>query len=161
MGGSLKTERTLDQDLVASVMNLPEIVETVAEDGFTGPYIPDVENEAWLQMIHDQNLIALYRLHGMNSVTVQIHAHVLPKYRKTPLSKQTGWQALEWVLENTEAHKIIALIPSAYPNVRDFTLSFGFELEGTVKESYKKNGEIHDQWLLGITRNQIELRRAA
>lgn len=157
----MKTERIFDAELIAKVMNMPEIVETVAEDGWEGPYIPDVEGEAWLAMIHDQTLIALYRLHAMNSIAVQIHAHVLPVYRKTPLSKQTGRQALDWIMDNTEAHKVVAMIPSVYPNVRDFTQSFGFELEGTLKESYRKNGEIHDQWLLGITRDQIELRRAA
>jgi RimJ/RimL family protein N-acetyltransferase len=87
---------------------------------------------------------------------LQIHANVLPEHRKQH-AKETGQKALDWIVENLpEIHKVVAFIPALYPNVRDFTASFGFKIEGVLTQSHQKNGVLHDQWILGITRPEIE-----
>ena len=97
--------------------------------------------------------MALYNFHGINGVTVQIHAHVIPAYRKE-YSKQTGKAALDYIIENTGYCKIIAVVPVLYNNVKKFCESFGFKEEGINRLSYQKNGEVIDQWYLGITREE-------
>lgn len=146
--------RTFDPKVVKSILLRPEIVATIAEDG-CGTFEPDMERNIWLLMKSGETEVGLYQIERINGITAQIHANVLPEHRK-PHSKATGRAALDWVYANLpDIHKIIAVIPTLYPNVRDFTLSFGFLLEGVNRQSYLKDGTIHDQWVLGITRPEI------
>jgi len=146
-------ERTYDPELVKSILTRPEIYETIAEEG-SGAFEPDMDRNVWLAMLVPE-IVGIYQIERINGITAQIHANVLPEYRKR-YSKDTGWAALGWVMDNLpEIHKLIAVIPVIYPNVRDFTCSFGFVEEGLNRQSYQKNGAIHDQWILGITRPEI------
>jgi hypothetical protein len=156
MGVSVKTYRTFDDEGLRRAMVDPDMWATVAEDGHDpANYKPDVVAECWLAMQVDGNVVAYYQLESRNTVTLEIHAQVLPEFRKE-YSKATGEAALKWILENApECQKVIAWVPSKYPNVRDFTLQFGFKVEGTNRKSYLKDGQLWDQWLLGITRGEI------
>lgn len=146
------TKRIYNKELIKSIIQMGEIWDCVAEDGQNKEdFDPDVENECWLLMNNEDAIVALYNLHGINGVTVQIHAHVVPEYRKE-YSKQTGKAALDYIIENTGYYKIIAVVPTLYNNVKKFCESFGFKEEGINRLSYQKNGGIVDQWLLGLTR---------
>jgi RimJ/RimL family protein N-acetyltransferase len=39
-----------------------------------------------------------------------------------------------------------------------FAIQCGMKAEGKIRKSFKKDGKIHDQWLLGITREELEAR---
>ncbi len=150
--------RTYDEQIIKSILFCPEIFKTIAEDGFLKENFElDCIGDCWLLMSNDDKTIGLYHLHPRNSVTLEIHAHVLPEHRKQH-SKETGLAALQWILDYAPDHyqKVIAQIPVIYENVKKFTCSFGFVEEGLNRLSYIKNGEIVDQWLLGITRTEIE-----
>lgn len=152
-------ERIHDPELVKSVLLHPDIFATIAEDA-ADDFEPDMEGSIWLAMLAP-NLVGLYQIERLNGITAQLHANVLPESRKAH-SKATGWAALDWVMENLpDIHKLIAVVPVIYPNVKAFTCSFGFREEGVNRESYLKNGEIHDQWILGITRPEIGEQRWA
>lgn len=147
-------ERTFDADLIKSVLLRQEIRATIAEDG-VDEFEPDLDGDIWLAMVKGE-VIGVYQLERVNAIMLQIHANVLPEYRKR-YSKETGRAALDWILENLpEIHKIVAYIPVLYPNVRDFTASFGFHIEGVLTQSYLKNGGFHDQWVMGVTRKELE-----
>ena len=151
----ITVQRTNDADIVRAVMTHPDMWATVAEDGHDpDDYTPDMTGACWLVMRDGDTLIALYSLDQINAVTLEIHAQVLPKHRKE-YSRATGKAALQWIVEHTDCQKVIAWVPALYPNVRDFTVSQGFQIEGVSRKSYLKNGELHDLTLLGITREQI------
>lgn len=154
---TVEAVRTYDSGIVKDVMTTPALWATIAEDGQDEiDFEPEVREECWLLMLNDEVLVGVYNIHALNSVTLEIHAHVLPEYRK-PYSKATGYAALKWIYENaSEYKKVIAQIPTIYENVKCFTCSFGFKEEGINRLSYLKNGEIVDQWFLGITRDEIE-----
>jgi RimJ/RimL family protein N-acetyltransferase len=146
--------RVFDPEVVKSILLRPEIVATIAEEG-CDDFEPDMERNIWLLMKSGDTEVGVYQIERINGITAQIHANVLPEHRK-PHSKATGRAALNWVMHNLpDIHKIIAVIPTLYPNVRDFTMSFGFVVEGVNRQSYLKDGAIHDQWILGITRPEI------
>lgn len=156
MDFSLKIERTFDADIVRAVMLHPALWATVAEDGqHPEDFAPELMSECWLLVSDGPYVVGVYHIHAHNAVTVEIHAQILPKKRKDH-SKESARKALKWILENTTYHKVIAQIPTIYPNVKHFTLNSGFQEEGINRESYIKNGEVCDQWLLGITRPEIE-----
>ena len=149
--------RTFDIELIKSIVTRDDVWATVAEDGqVKSEYMPDVNDECWLLMTDENTAIGLYNIHAHNAVTIEIHAHVLPEHRKQH-SKETGRAALEWIYFNSpEYKKVIAQIPFIYKNVKNFTCGFGFKEEGVNRLSYLKNDVIVDQWLLGITRDEIE-----
>ena len=147
--------RTFDTEMVESFMAIPEIWVTIAEDGqIKENFKAYCESECWLLMMDDKEFVGMYNLHAHTSVMVEIHAHVLPKYR-AKYSQATGTTVLQWIIDETKYEKVIAVIPTIYENVKRFTCSFGFKEEGVNRHSYMKNGEIVDQWLLGITRDEI------
>lgn len=153
----IEAKRTFSHEIVEGIITNPAIFETIAEDGFK---IEDVEidciKDCWLTMDNGDEIVGVYKLHPHNSTTLQIHAHVLPEFRKE-FSHDTGIEALRWILEEgpREYEKVIAIIPRIYENVKRFTCSQGFIEEGVNRKSYRKNGRIVDQWLLGITRDEI------
>lgn len=149
--------RTFSPLEVRRIMVWPPIWETVAEDGQDpADFKPDVEGDIWLEIRALGKLIGLYHLQKRNSVLIEIHAQVLPEYRKL-YSKGSGRAALAWIIENLpDCEKVIAWVPVIYENVRAFCELQGFRVEGTNRGSYLKNGQIHDQWLLGITRGEVE-----
>lgn len=152
----ITVERTYNKEAIKRIIFDPVIWDCIAEDGQAkADFEPDVDSECWLLMSVDNEAIALYNIHALNGVTAQIHAHVLPEYRKQH-SRETGRIALQYIIDNTDYQKIIAVIPETYDNVIKFTMSFGFVAEGVNRKSIMKNGELIDQWMLGATRREIE-----
>lgn len=131
-----------------ALLVLGEVFDTIAEDGTSK--VPEYEDCLYL-CGYVPDLMGCFILHKRNSITVECHVQVLPKYRKE-FAEEFGRKVIEWTWKNTDARKIVAQIPFLYPNVKDFALRMGFEVEGVNKLSYRKNGSIHDQWHLGIIR---------
>ena len=148
----MKLHRTWNKELIKSVVS--QMWDHVCEDGHSlDAFDPKPNENCWVS-IED---IGMYNLHPHNSTTLEIHAFILPTKRKEH-SKLTGQEILKWILDNApkQYQKIIAQVPSIYPNVKDFCIKNGFQVEGVNRLSHKKNGEIVDQWLLGITREEIK-----
>ena len=137
----------LSPDDAKKVLETPEIFATIAEDGMVD--VPQPENVLYL-CGYVPDLIGCFILEKKSAITVDCHVQVLPEYRKD-YADEFGHKVIEWTWKNTDARKITAQIPFLYPNVKDFALKMGFEIEGINKQSYLKDG-IHDQWYLGIER---------
>ena len=147
--------RTFSPGIVEGLMCIPSLWATVAEDGQNpDDFKADCDGQCWLLMMAGDDIVGMYNLHSINRVTVQIHAHVLPEFRKKH-SYDTGLAALQWIIDKTDYQKVVATIPVIYENVKRFTCSFGFQVEGINRESYLKHGDIVDQYMLGITRKEI------
>ncbi len=150
---TLTASRTTDMELIRGVMSSSEIFAATAEDGaHETDIIIDPVSEAWVQILNSEDdLVALYNFHPHNSVTVEIHAQVLPEFRKR-YSYETGISALQWVHDHAPQYKkIIAQVPVVHANVVRFIERFGFRREGINRMSYKKNGKLMDQIMFGIT----------
>lgn len=153
----MTTERVFDEDLIWCIMTMPEIFATVAEDDIDKfDWHADVDNEAYLvASTPDDGVIGVHRIHAHNRAMCEIHVAILPEFRRQKKGRQASIEALSWIHEYTDYEKVFCWVPVIYPNVRRFAESFGFRLEGTNRKSYRKNGSLHDQWLLGITRDEI------
>ena len=130
------------------VLSDPDIFKTISEDDIGSVNLPD--GPIYL-CGYEPDLIGCFILQTQSEVTVECHVQVLPKYRDD-YAEDFGKSVIQWVWDNTKATKIVAQIPYLYPNVKDFALRMGFEIEGTNKNSYRKGGETHNQWYLGITK---------
>jgi hypothetical protein len=149
---SLKVERTLDTGLIKDVVS--KMWDNVCEDGHSfDEWDPEPESCAWLTV----GECGLYSLHATNKTTLEMHAFIKPEHRKE-YSDESGKAILKWILIESPAQykKIITQVPKLYPNVKNFCLRHGFVLEGINRLSHQKNGELVDQWMFGITRDEIK-----
>ena len=80
--------------------------------------------------------------------------HKTVQSRILKYAQEIGQGTLEWIWANTPAQKIMAVIPDLYPNVIRFVHQFGFRLNGINTRSILKDGQLHDQWIMGIERCQ-------
>lgn len=149
----MRVERSHNPDKLRRL--LAEIGEVVAEDGQgVKTAAIDTERNGWLEVIEGPETLAVYKLVPINGVTVEIHVNVLPMYRRK--RHATCRAAFRWILSNTRYQKVIAWVPSIHRHIRRFAVEMGMAVEGNSTQSYRKNGALHDQWLLGITRGQME-----
>lgn len=148
----LSANRTLDAGIILNAFENEQLWDEISEDGVES-YIPDVINEFWVALTDDK-LIGFYRIHALNTITYQIHAFILPEFRKK-YAKQSGELILHWCLDMLEFNKLVAEIPFKYENVYRFTKSMGFKDEGINRQSFLKDGKIWDAHRLGITREEI------
>ena len=149
-------QRTYDPELIGSVIFHPEIFATIGEDDAEMlDWFPDVETEAWLEVVIGNELIGVYNITAVNHICAEIHAQILPEHRKMH-SKESGRLALKWIIDNEPQYqKVIANIPTLFPNVIKFTMNCCFQYEGTNRLAYLKNDELHDIIMLGITKQEI------
>lgn len=125
--------------------------DRISDDG--SPSIDDFEPvppSDGIYYVTDEDNIGLVFYHWKNSICLEGHIQVLKEFRH--LALDFGQAALDWAWNNTKAEKIIAVIPTLYPDVIKFTEKFGFEREGELKGSYLKNGVLYNQVYLGISR---------
>jgi RimJ/RimL family protein N-acetyltransferase len=155
MGAYMIAQRTHDHDLIKSILFHPEIWKTIAEDGQDQTFFDIDTNKNCFVEIKEKETIGLYILHAHNSATLEIHAHILPEHRQKH-SIESGRIILKWILDNTGYHKVIAQVPEIYPNVKKFCINNNFKVEGVNRKCYWKDGKLIDQWLLGITKQEIE-----
>lgn len=149
--------RTFDLAEIWAILSVKEISEAVFEDdvGDITTFVPSVIDEIWLKVHQNHQIIGLYRFHRMTSICLQVHAHILPKFRKK-YSLHSAKLALAWVIKDVVGlQKIIAYCPEKYKNVYAFLKKFGFEDEGFNRESWRVGGKIYGQYLLGLTKSEF------
>ena len=155
----ISLEVVTDEGLIKSIMFRPEIWEAVAEDDLEQHEYFIEPNDLWLGVFLESELIGLFRFHVMNGVTLQVHIHILPEHRGKYAMKAAK-DMWKWFLSGTNINKdfvkVITSVPVIWPRVKKFAEINGFIEEGLNRMSYKKNGIIVDQWMLGITLQEIE-----
>jgi RimJ/RimL family protein N-acetyltransferase len=142
----MNVKQTLDLHKILKVLKDPEIFDRISEDGPTSDtWMPSMDEAIFLS---DEEGIGVMIYHWVNSVTLECHVQVLAEHRSQ--AYEFGQKALEWAWQNTKATKIVAQIPEIYPSVIKFAYKNGFSFEGVNKLSHRKNGELHDQYYLGL-----------
>lgn len=146
-----------DIDLIRGVLLHPEILPTIIDDTWDGTAChPDTINEIYLGVEVEGLLIGVYRLHWIGGVCLQGHAHILPSYRKE-YSQKSCHAALKWLVKYVRrCHKVDCWVPFVYPNVKSFLTACGFSEQGLSRKSFMLDGQLHDQWIMGITREEMQ-----
>jgi RimJ/RimL family protein N-acetyltransferase len=132
----------------------PEIYEVIGGDGKPpiDEYEPPMQGAIYLVGYVEDNPMACMIYHQDNQWCWWCHVQVLPAYRDE-YAKEFGEKVLDWAFTNIpKCRKINAQIPTCYPNVIKFAQLFGFEIEGLNQDSYLKDGVLHPQYYMGISR---------
>ena len=151
---TLKKAETVEE--VALILKDPELFERIAEDGhLTEDYeIPFDEHQCYMMIMKGDQAIGVWNLYPINMVTLNIHCNIIKQYRN--YGKEAARLIVDWFANDCPAQyqKLNAEIPAVYPEVYHFTKKFGFVDEGINRLSIMKNGELTDQYMLGLTREE-------
>lgn len=148
---------TKDTELIKSIVTHDRVYDLVSDDGSPKKedYIPIIgDGIYWLSIVDDNEIIGAYLLHMVNAITYEIHTCLLPSaYGKK--ARDAAKDVLNWMVENTNCEKIITHVPEFNRLALRYAKKAGLMEEGIIRKSFKKNGKVYDQVLLGITREEI------
>ena len=153
----MKIVQLYDINIIRGVMMHEDILPTIIDDTWDGSaYTPDISNGIYLGCIVDDTLIGLYYLHWINGVTLQGHTHILKEFRAEH-SMKSCHLIMAWILEKIHrCKKVVCFVPLLYANVKQFLAACGLNEEGILRKSFALDGQLHDQWIMGITRDEMQ-----
>ena len=97
---TLTAHRVYDPKLIKSIVTCPTMWRTVAEDGqHPESYQPDPEKDCWLLIRGGCGVIALYRFHAQNKITVEAHTHTVISARRK-YRHAGAYASLRWIYNN-------------------------------------------------------------
>lgn len=146
-----------DIGLIESVLTDDEMWCRISEDGQSREdfKVLDKDEYLWIGVYAEGTFIGIYFFHPLNYTTLQIHAHILRDFR-ADYAKLAGREIVKYFANDLPKNwqKLVAEIPTIYKNVYHYTKNQGFTDEGINRKSYTKNGQIIDQYRLGMTRDE-------
>lgn len=151
--GNQTITRTFDTQLVREILSDPKLNKRVTRDGDVMMFDPENQRELYYLLATDgDETIGFVLYHMFNSpICFQLHLNYLSKYWGSNLDKYTK-KSVDWMLENTDARKLIALCPTIYPTVKAHISKSGFTEEGILKDSSIFNNKICDNAIMGLSK---------
>ena len=148
-------ERTHDMEAVKRAITHPRVYPALVDD-FSPPaesFTP-IEHDAilYLAVRVDGNAAGVFMLVPVNGCTMEIHTALLPQ----------AWGAngtlaqkalLDWVWDNTQCERLITQVPAYNTLARRYAERAGLTVYGVNPRSFKRNGQLHDIVLLGISKD--------
>ena len=117
-------------------------------------YRPSIHDDSrWYITALDGQVAAAFWMRRVNGITWEAHANVRPKFWGQKRGTKMCRLAIEEMIRDTGARKVVALIPDSSPAVQRMAQAIGFKREGCNKDSWLKNGKLYNQIHYGITRN--------
>ena len=150
----MRIARSYDYKLINTLLNTPELFETIAEDcDIKCGEFETLESDEVLYLVveTDEGAIGLFVVHPDSGASYEIHANILKRFRHE-YSKAACDAVLKWIWNHTHIYKLNCNIPTIYQNVINRAKESGFTEEGVRTHSYLKNGEALDIMFLGIKR---------
>lgn len=150
----VRIERTRDIALIRSIITHPKVYPHVADDSAPPPESFDPSEavahpNVYFLLARGSELLGLFMVHQQNGVMYEVHTCLLPwAYGET--ATKAGKALISWVFENTPCEKLITFVPQGNSLAYHYARRCGLKLEGIVTKSYKKNGRLLDQRLLGV-----------
>jgi hypothetical protein len=144
-----------DMDKIANIVREPYVWDQVTE-GNSNPkdfYPQSNPLSFWMISENEEGVILVL---ADNSVTTLIHPYVTKNHKGSGFYMIKAF--LEWFLTNSkeDANKVNVKIPTFNKVGKNMALKIGFKEEGIDRQSYQRDGKFYDQYLLGITKNEIK-----
>ena len=104
-------------------------------------------------MLHPAELVLF--MVGMRTMTIyECHTMITPEGRNKAAVGHAK-EAAKWLFENTQCEKVITYVPVDNRKAKLFAHMVGFKSEGTCTKSIRRNGELMDQWVLGLEKESF------
>ena len=143
-------EVTHDVDFIVSCVTNPMVWDKLTDDGAPELYYPPLGSGImWVRAGDD----GVFLLVEQNHVTYEVHTILLPRARGRAV--EIGKEALKWAFANTKAKRIITNVPETNQLALRLAKKVGFKQYGINQKSFQKNGVLHDQFVLGISKEDV------
>lgn len=150
-------ERISDEQFITDYVTKSDVFDEISEDNFTrDEWHPDMSG-GWFAHTEDGEVCGLWLAELRNGITLEIHP-IVPKRHRGKKAYKGAREFFSWITKNTTYKKINAEIATCYPNAKMFAMQCGMKVEGKIRASFQKGGKVYDQWMLGITREELEAR---
>ena len=143
----MNIRETTDIEEIKSVLCHPEIYPCISQDG--NPTAREFEppmNVSYIGGYIDGEIMGIMIYHPYKD-GLKCHIQVLPEFRKK-YAKEFGRIALNF--GEAKNAIIYADIPTCYPNVLAFAKKVGFEITGSIKDDYTRDGKVFDATTLRL-----------
>jgi len=116
-------------------------------------YRPRFDDQSrWYISLTEGQVSGAYWARQVNNITWEVHTNVRPQYWGGKLGTEYSQAALDHIFKDTDAGKIVALIPKCFPQVIATAEAIGMQREGVRTQSYLRDDKLYDQVHFGITR---------
>ena len=153
----LRAIQTHNALLIKEIAAQPKLWDRLSEDHAPDPdtWMPDMRYP-WLLFVREEDdeteVFGVCALIPQTPIVTKFHPGFLPEKWGDARNVEFGKLAIQWAWENTDAVKIVALCPVIYKDSLRFAQRVGLQREGINRKSFLKDGELHDQYHLGISR---------
>lgn len=149
---TIKIDRTHDMEMVRSILLHPAIWPHIHDDNANECNPLDHEGLFWM-LAADAEPAGVFLLHAHNSVCYEVHTCLLPRvWGDRAVEAAKACRA--WMFQNTGCRKLITNVPAYNVLALRFAKRCGFKPEGVNRASFLKNGELQDQHVLGLTKEE-------
>jgi RimJ/RimL family protein N-acetyltransferase len=154
----LTFERTQDLELVRSILTHPRIYPWISDDGApaAADFQPVDHPAIWYVLVKEQlcggdRVLGLFLFTPQGAACWEVHTCLLPiAWGRRAAAAAAG--AAEWLFEQTSCSRIVTTVPAYNRLALRFARAAGMTEYGRNPASYLKNGKLHDQVLLGLSR---------
>lgn len=150
----MKVERTFDAEIIKRCVTHPSVWPQVHDDMGCSreDYTPITIPEIYWIMVKDETPKGVFLLHPHNGVCYEVHTCLLPEvWGKTT---ECTALAMAWIFENTPCQRLITNVPAYNKLALRLAERTGMKRFGINEKSYLKNGILHDQFMLGISKKE-------
>jgi RimJ/RimL family protein N-acetyltransferase len=150
----VRFEISTDYRLIGEIMR-DRAVYGPSTDDYAPPRLefqPREDPDIWYLLTWDGNLmLGLFAIAPQSAIVWEIHTRLLPQ-AYGPRAAEALREVLTWIWQHTPAQRIVTNIPETNRLALRFGARCGFEVFGRNPKSFRKDGRLVDQILMGISR---------
>jgi RimJ/RimL family protein N-acetyltransferase len=147
-------QRTWDLELARSVITHPRLFPFLSDDHSPRPQefrAPRDERVWYVLAYEDDELLGLWMFVHYSPVLWEVHTALLPS--AWGASARAAARAMaEWLWAHTSCRRLITNVPAYNRLALRFAEAAGMRRFGVNERSLLKNGRLHDQIMLGLSR---------
>ena len=150
--------RTHDLALIRSIMTHEKVWPAITDDlaGDPKDFMPVDHPATYYLAAHEgDHFLGIWMLNPENSVTWDVHTCLLPS-AWGELAVRAAVHAIQWVWDNTPCLRLVTKVPVFNRLALRFARMAGMVEYGRNPKSFLKNGQLHDQILLGISKPEVQ-----
>jgi len=149
----IQVMRTHDMELVRRVVMHPAIWPHVHEDGTDESWQPEDSDAMHWMAIRDPEVLGVFLVHQRGAACFEMHTCIFPEAWGEK-AKIAARKLLEWAFTETGCQKMITSVPAYNRAALRFAKAGGMQQEGINRASYLHAGQMIDQIMLGITKEE-------
>lgn len=149
----MRVKRTHDMALVREIVTHPAIWPHSHEDGTSDEWQPEDSDAMMWMLVNDPRPVGVFLVHPRGVQCLEMHTCLLPTVWG-PAAAHAAQLLLKWAFQNGNCRKMVTSVPAYNRAALRFAKAGGMTQEGVNRASYLHNGEMIDQIMLGITKEE-------